>query len=389
MRLSLAAAGLATSVVLLAGCSNSPQGTLPTGASQGATGASQSATQNVGRGPADFQMLPQVMTREQVAKLHLSVLPKQVLEASLRRHHPIKITLAKSATTPSMVITDYAGYIWWVSKTGAVTGYATDCLGAEGGRIDRKGRLIVSCTSGHTVNIYNSGNTTGPANVVLNDTKGFYPGDAFEDKNGNIFASNLSGFSCTSTCQSYHGDIVWWKTGNQSTGSSPSGSYTDPNFLEDFFADVDANGNVYVDGVVCTFYGYYGCATQGPELDTITNIMGSSPSASNDNIYMNYPGGVYTMGNGQISYDDYGNSAIYLYNSLPGSFASMLNPPQSVATSCSAVSAGYDKGDKNVLVGDSACHTGDLGSVKTNTWSNVSNIDFQTPVIGLFLNSDK
>jgi hypothetical protein len=97
------------------------------------------------------------------------------------------------------------------------------------------------------------------------------------------------------------------------------------------------------------------------------------------------------MGNGQISYDDQGNSAVYLYNSLPGTFASTLNPPQSVTSQCSAVSAGYDKSDTHVLIGDSnsGCHYAALGKVKSNTWNSISNIDFQIPVSGLFMNSDK
>jgi hypothetical protein len=294
-----------------------------------------------------------------------------------------------------MVITDYAGYIWWLSKAGAVTGYTTDCLGAEGGKIDHQGRLIVSCTSGHTVNIYNKGNTTGPADVVLNDT-GFYPADAFEDNSGNVFATNLSGRSCNPGCQYYHGDIVWWTTANQSTGSSPSGSYTDPNLLEDFFADVDANGNVYVDGVTCTLVGLYGCAQQGPELDTITNIMGSAPSASNDNISMTFPGGIYALGNGQISVLDQGCSdigcgsdALYLYASLPGTPASTLYPPQSFQDGCDPISAGYNKADSEVLIGDAGCRAGDLGNVSTKTWKNILNINFGVPVAGAFLKSDK
>jgi hypothetical protein len=322
----------------------------------------------------------------------MSVLPPKVLEAALRRiHHRPNIAVVKYGT-PSMVVTDYAGYIWWITQDGTVTGYTTDCAGAEGGVVDHRGRLIVACTNGDTINIYNKGNTTGPADVVLNDTKGFYPGDAFEDKNGNIFGVNLSGFACGSTgCKGYHGDIVWWTTANQSNGSLPSGTYTDPNLLSDDYADIDANGNVYVDGTACTFVGIYGCAAEGPELDTVTNIMGSAPSASQDNIYMQWPGGIYTMGNGQISYDDAGTSAVYLYNSLPGTFASTLNPPQSVSSQCTANSAGYDQGDTHVLIGDanSGCSFAALGKVKSNTWNAVSNIDFQVPVSGLFLKSDK
>jgi|SRR5579862_2889186 len=386
MRLSLAAASLATAVALLAGCSGTSQGTLP-------TGSSQNAAQHVGGGN-QIETLTKVMTREQVSKLHPSVLPKQLMEKLLLRHRPSHIKTDKAAK-PSMVVTDDGGYIWWISKKGVITGYATDCSGAEGGIVDHQGRLIVACTNGSTINIYNKGNTTGPADVVLSDANGFYPAAAFEDKSGNIFATNLYGFTCGYYyCNGYNGDIVWWTTNNQSPGSSPSGSFTDPNLAYDYFADVDANGNVYVDGEHCTYYGVYGCYYDVAEVDTITNIMGSAPTATNDNVALNFPGGISTMGNGQISVLDQGcyacgNSALYLYNALPGTPASTLNPPQNLFNFCDPVTGGYNKADASVLIGDPGCKAGQLGKVSSNTWKSVLNIDFYAPIGGGFLKSDK
>ncbi|HEY1867009.1 MAG TPA: hypothetical protein VGG70_01860 [Candidatus Cybelea sp.] len=386
MRLSLAAASLATAVALLAGCTGSPQSSLPS--------ASQGAANNGGGN--ELTALPKVMSREQVSKLHPSVVPKQILEKALQRHRYSHIKIDKSAK-PSMVLTDEGGYIFWLSKKGTITSYATDCSGVEGGVIDHQGRLVVACTNTSSINIYNKGNTTGPADVVLKDTSGFYPADAFEDNQGNIFATNLYGFTCgTSTCNSYNGNIVWWTANNQSAGSSPSGTYSDPNLYQDYFADVDANGNVYVDGLYCTFGGVYGCYYGSPEVDTITNIMGSAPTATNDNVTLNSPGGINALANGQISVLDQGCTAyscglaaLYLFNALPGTPAATLTPPQNFRNSCDPVAAGYSKGDKEVLLGDPGCRAGERGKISSQSWKSLTSIYFNIPVAGGFLKSDK
>jgi hypothetical protein len=293
-----------------------------------------------------------------------------------------------------MVITDDAGYIWWITKKGTISSYATDCSGAEGGVVDGQGRLIVACTGSSTINIYNKGNTTGPANVVLNDTSDYYPADAFEDKSGNIYATNLYGFTCgTSTCNESDGNFVWWTTANQASGSSPSGSYADPNLLEDYDADIDANGNITVDGFHCTYQVPSGCEAAAPEVDMIMP-MGSMWMAMNDNVTLNFPGGINVLANGDISVLDqgtfgYGNSALYLYKSLPGTPAATLTPPQNVTKTCDPVSGGYDKDGSHVLIGDAGCRAGDLGKVSSNTWKSITNIDFVTPIGGAFLMSGK
>lgn len=387
MRLSLALASLVTAVTLLAGCTGSPQSTLPS--------ASQGAANHIGGGNA-MPILPKVMTREQFSKLHPSVIPTQVLEKALHRHRPSHIKVDKSAK-PTMVVTDDDGYIWWLSKKGTITSYATDCGGAEGAVVDHHGRLVVACTRTSTIQIYNKGNTAGPADVVLNDTTGFYPGDAFEDHQGNIFATNINGIVCgTSTCQVYNGNIVWWTTNNQSTGSSPSGSYSDPNLSSDYFADVDANGNIYLSGYHCTSGGLYGCYYQNPEMDTITNIMGSAPTATNDNVTLTSPGGVNALANGQISvldqgcsYYGCGHAALYLFDALPGTPAATLTPPQNLGGYCDPVAGGYNKGDKEVLLGDAGCRAGELGKISSQSWKSLTSIYFYLPVAGEFLKSDK
>jgi hypothetical protein len=387
MRLSLAPASLAIAVALLAGCTGSPQSAVPS--------ASQGSANQVGGGNA-LPMLPKVITREQFSKLHPSVVPKQILEKALHRQRHSHIKVDKSAR-PSMIVTDEGGYIWWLSKRGTITSYATDCSGAEGGVVDRHGRLVVACTNTSSVNIYKKGNTTGPADIVLKDSSGFYPGDAFEDNHGNIFATNLYGFACgTSTCNSYNGNIVWWMANDQSTGSSPSGSYSDPNLYQDYFGDVDANGNVYVDGLYCTFGGAYGCYYGSPELDTITKIIGSAPTATNDNVTLDSPGGINVLANGQISVLDQGcnayacgSAALYIFNALPGTPAATLTPPQNFRDSCDPVAGGYRKGDKEVLLGDPGCRAGQLGKISAQSWKSLTNIYFYIPVAGEFLKSDK
>jgi hypothetical protein len=111
---------------------------------------------------------------------------------------------------------------------------------------------------------------------------------------------------------------------------------------------------------------------------------------------MTFPGGIYAMGNGQISvldqgcsYNGCGNDALYLFDSLPGTPASTLYPPQSFQNGCDPISAGYNKADSEVLIGDASCRAGDLGKVSTKTWKNILNINFGLPVAGAFLKSDK
>lgn len=390
MRLSLASAvSCGVAMAFLAGCSGTSQGTIPGGAQAGAsqTRVSQSGASR-GSGLHGFVLPPKVISREQLKQLHPNVLPPGFHMPKMDLHH--KIHVDKTAI-PTMALADDGGYVWFISKKGAVAGYATDCSGAEGGVVDHSGRVVVACTNSQTINVYNKGNTTGPANLVLSDS-GLYPADAFEDSSGNIYATNLYGFYCTAYyCYFQNGNIVWWSTGNQGSFASPSGSYQDPNLIEDFFADVDASGKVYVDGIGEFCSGYYCYET--PEVDQITNITGSA-SSSNQNIALGYPGMVYAMGNGNLAIGDQGcfgcgNNALYIYNDPPTVVSATLKSPQNFSNTCDPVGGGFNMNDSQVVIGDAGCRAADLGKVHSNKWKSLLNINFSTPIGGMFLTSDK
>jgi len=328
-----------------------------------------------------------VISRDQASHLRPNVLRPGTV---VRHINPSKIRIDKSAK-PKMVIADDGGYVWFLSKKGTVTGYATDCSGAEGGIVDHKGRVVVACTNSGTVNVYNKGNTTGPADTVLNEATFspcctyVYPAAAFEDASGNIYATNLYSYICSGYyCNFGEGTIAWWSTSNQSTGAYPSGSYQDPNLYEDFFADIDSSGTVYVDGYSQSF---------SPEVDQVTNIT-TSPTATNQNITLNFMGLIYAMGNGNLAIGDQGcygcgNNALYIYNDPPTAVSATLKSPQNIANTCDPVAGGFSSGDSQVLIGDAGCRAGDLGNVSANTWKNILNINFSTPIGGMFLKSDK
>jgi hypothetical protein len=386
MRLSLVTASLAISVALLAACSTSPQGT------SGVPGSSQQAATT-----KQYAALrpPAHLTRDQAAHLRVTVLPRGVLEHARPAHVP----QIDRKGVPAAWLTDAAGYIWGLRNTllhgppgTKIVTYLTDCSGAEGGIVDHAGRLVVACTDSGTVNIYKKGNYTGPADVVLSlgdSADSFYfPAAAFEDANGNIYATNLYYYyDCEPSCIFGDGNIVWWTTSNQTSGALPSGTYTDPNMAEDYFADVDSSGNVYLDGFNQSFL---------PELDEISSIMEPSASATDLGLTLNYPGGIYVTGSNELSVIDQGcygcgNASVTLY-SLPYSGAVVtgpLVPPQNASNTCDPVAGGYNKGEQKLLIGDAGCHVGDLARVPSAYWKLIVNNNFVTPIAGAFVSSDK
>jgi hypothetical protein len=379
MRLSLAtAASVGLAAALLAGCSTSSQGTsaVPGGSSQ--QGA---AKHDAGARPAMH------VSRDVAMHLQPNVLrPGTIINHMARPPH-----LVGPAVAPKEFIMDDGGYIWGIHGHNVVT-YATDCSGAEGGVVDHTGRLVVACTNTGTVNIYNHGNYSGPANTVLDEntaTSFAYPAAAFEDSTGNIYATNLYSYTnCNPSCIFNEGTIVWWTTSNQTSGATPSGSYQDPNLYEDFFADVDSSGNVYVDGYSQSF---------APEVDEITGITTTPASAALAPApALNFQGGIYVTGTGDLSIDDQGayasgTNALTLY-SLPYTGAIALGPdksPQNISNTCDPVAGGYNHADSSILIGDAGCRAGDLGKVGPNTWHNILNINFVSPIDGAYVHSDK
>jgi hypothetical protein len=341
-------------------------------------------------GPA-FQhgLIPQIMTRAQVKAWRASVLPKIVQEHAFKymaTHHPV-LPAKRDGGSVKEFIMDDGGYIWaGKEKKSAfvISSYMTDCSGAEGGRVDQHGNLVVACTNTSSVNIYNAGNVTGPADTVLNDTSGYYPADAFVDGAGNHYATNLYGFSCTTYyCYFYPGNIVEWYAGD-ATGSLPDQVITDPNMYEAYFGDIDASGNIYVDGFNNSFI---------PNVDMLhSGVWSTLP------ITLNFPGGVYVVSprtaNPELSVLDQGcygcgNDALYLYTLPAMSPVATLNPPQNLTLTCDPVAGGYDKKEKHIKIGDAGCRAGDYGVLATNSWTQALNVNFSVPIDAAFVKSDK
>ena len=115
------------------------------------------------------------------------------------------------------------------------------------------------------------------------------PGCRFEDGSGNIYVTNLYNYTnCDPYCYFSPGNVAYWTTTNQANGALPSGTYADPNMYEDYFGDVDNSGNVYLDGFRQLVRA--GSRRNRPPL--------GSPSPSNLNISLEFPGGVYVVSPG-------------------------------------------------------------------------------------------
>jgi len=336
--------------------------------------------------------MPKTMSREEAAKLHPMALQPE-LAKKFAHVHFAKPNFRKdhNAAITSFVMDD-AGFIWGLHKKKIVT-YHNDCSGAEGGVVDHQGRLVVACTNTGTINVYNAGNTSGTADLTLDEdtSTGFsYPAAAFEDASGNIYATNLYNYTnCDPYCTFSPGSVVWWTTSNQTSGSLPSGSYTDPNLYEDYFGDVDASGNVYVDGEDNSFV---------PEVDKISGITGGSPSSTNLNISLEFPGGVYvvspTGSSPELSVIDQGaygsgSDALYVYALSSMSLLWTDKPKQNIENLCDSVAGGYDSAESTISIGDAGCHSNDVGNVITNHWKDNANIDYDVPIDGAYVTSDK
>jgi hypothetical protein len=290
-------------------------------------------------------------------------------------------------------VSDGFGYIWGLNAAGKVVSYHDDCVEPGAGRVDHAGNLVVSCTVGGqfngipgNVNVYKAGNTRAPADIVLTDSNGGLPFDAFEDNAGNIYAVNAVNLACgPSGCSESPGNIVRWSVGNQSSGALPDTTYTDPNLFQIQSADIDAGGTIYLDGFDASF---------APEVDSL-----SGGTATDLNISIVYPGGVYVVSpNGTAPalslLDQIGTSGGTLYQfALPisPSASPIVNEatPQDFEHRCDPVAAGYATGGAEASLGLDGCKAMADGSPATDQWKVRLNLDYVEPFQGLFVPSDK
>jgi hypothetical protein len=347
-----------------------------------------------------------------------NIIPRTILRSDLHKYIPNALSPKANQAAKRWALThkvhygvrSNAGVAEWISDAGNstiwggkekksffnVTTYLTDCSEPEGMRVDHTGNLVVACTDSGDVNIYNSGNTTGPATIVYQEDQFtstnsiyYYPADAFEDTHGNIYATNLYGFNCNSTsCTFYPGNIAYWAAGSPNL-AYPSGYITDTNAYEMYFGDIDGQGNCYVDGFNNSFV---------PFVDELPGC--ASGTGTNLGITLNFPGGVYTVSPtnkkkqmlsvlDQGSYGS-GNDVLYIYK-LPYTGTPLYTdyPPQNINKTCDPVAGGFDKKEKHIKIGDAGCHDADYGAVATNAWTQVFSADFSEPIDAAFNPSDK
>jgi hypothetical protein len=336
--------------------------------------------------PASFQrvVVPHVASDAQTALWPISILPRSIraqVSGYARRHTYKDLPDKRMGKEPSEWVTDGSGYIWGV-KGKKVTAYFTDCAFPGGARVDHMGNLIVACNGSATINIYRAANLTGPANVVLNDTAGYYPTDVSIDPAGDIYAANIYGIVGSQTLD---GNVVWWTPSNQASGASPSGSYQDPNMSQVFFIDSDLGGNVYVDGFNQTGY---------PEVDEIASLL-ASPNPSNLGLSLQFPGGVYVSNKGTVLnvLDQVGTKGpvISQYTLPPplGAPFNTLKMLNNIRKNCDPVGIGFNKGDTEVGDADIGCHAIGTGKLPSDTERDTFNPNFSTPNGFAFVPSDK
>lgn len=282
----------------------------------------------------------------------------------------------------TMWLSDGNGYIWQLSSTGIVVGALTDCAGPHGIKVDHAGNLWAVCSGTETIQEYAPG--AASATLVLDDAAGFVPVDVAVDSNGNVYASNIDGFDCSSSsCTVYDGNVVYWLAPYLASGETPSGAINDPNIYEGYFLDVDSNGNLYVDML--------NAASLGGETDEIVDPLGSSKSILNLNINPGYPGGVYVSNGGTIlNVLDQNALVITRYDLSSGGFPRKLGKlPENWEKTCDPIAMGFSLGDTNVGVGDVACNAFDSGVVKTNKFKQLLSSSFQQPMGAAYMVSDK
>ena len=260
------------------------------------------------------------------------------------------------------------------------------------------GNFVVACSGGQefngipgNVNIYKYGNSSAPADVVLTDTTGFFPVDAFEDNAGNVYVVNLFQLYCTpSYCSFEPGNVQRWSVGNQKNGALPDTTYSDANLGDFQSADIDAGGTIYVSGT--------NAASYTPEVDALSGGV-----ATNLNIALEAAGDVYVVDpNGStplLSVVDGGyyqqpGGTLYQFALpvAPGASPLFTDPtPQNLEGSCNPIGAGYGPAGADFLAAITNCQAIAYGleGAGPGHWKVRENDDFISAQIGLFVPSDK
>jgi len=322
--------------------------------------------------------------------------PQSVKQAALKRIAQMAPRHMKAFRHPGggvkTYLTDDSGYIFELAGNGSVTGYLTDCSGAEGMKVDHSGNLYVACTNTSTVNIYAPG--ASYATLTYVDNPGgvyYYDADVAVDGFGDVYSSSLYAFSCTTySCTFYPGQISAWAAGDAS-GSSPDVTIGDPNINEEgFFTDVDeAGSNLYVDYEECTTSDC-GFAADWIEATSSGNVVTQFIPLGG----LEFPGAVLleTGKKGSTAGVIVGDQLTRLYTEYTASGSATGNvygpSVENIEGSCDPVSGGLSKGNKDIALGDAGCHALVTGKL-TGTWSAAANINYSLPIGAGFSKSNR
>jgi hypothetical protein len=445
MRFSMAAASCVVLAALIAGCSNSSQGT----SSLPSTGG---VTNTTAGGPHMFTQFEKgPITPQRMMKLYqsgkvLGPMPPgpqmdKFANAYLTRgsHH---FTTAHPDAGKVAIWVDDLGYGEVLGQTKAgnvnVATIEPSSNGCDQGYSVRtvSKKLWVACSETFVGSTYNEagaaqeysetgsylGGTIGgcPSNIPASECQVFYGYglDSFSNTK-DVFASDEfieNGYDCQYFYYYYNGNEYkyygcydyglytgweYWPKSNLSAQPTaillPYDGYIANNSWLLFYVsygDVDNNGNIYS--------YFYGCNTSetvcGTGVLEVANATGASPTvtvpiAPGSLAGTYYWGGVYVSKKGKVLNvtDPYDQSTYQYALPLPASGATPFHTigPDSGCSYSQPFFGGFSKGDKDFAEGDIDCDTLDLTVVKSNKTKYVTDSSFIEPSDAAYVKADK
>jgi hypothetical protein len=384
MRFSLATAGSAVVIAaLLAGCSNSPQGSqsLP---SSGVTssGHSVGAPQFIPQGKlTPLQLLKLQAEGKMPGPVPIKVLQRQLKQ--LQAHPTVHINVHKNKGGVA-IWSSLTGYNFLLgsnkkgtSVTAAINTYTNGgCETPISVKVDHSQNIWAGCEYNTTTNEtgpteYNSSGTEVAQYQANCPESGSYSctydyGYGFDEASNasNVFAS-MTFFEydeCTPypTCSYVYGaGFEYWPAGSPSTTpkliTEPYGPVYD-----NYYMDLDSSGNIWFD--------YYGCPSSGCGygIGEITNPTTSPAMVVIENPgYLQFAGGVYASNGGNtINVIDQTTHMITQFNTS-GTKTGTLGP--TAFGIGDPVTGSFNSTDSNMVIGD-ADDWLDIGTVSTNKW---------------------
>jgi hypothetical protein len=446
MRLSLAAASLAISVALLAGCSSSSQG----GSALPNSGVGQSYAHGGGfHGKPEFPHGPMrglAMLKWWASGKMPGPASQKRLQALLKyaqERHIVHVKIQHDTAAPNLWAENYFAYGCTGPSSDEVCGYgvelgqskkgttvnaiyagATGCAEGIGAKPDHAHNLWLACgytftdnsgdytyydaggateyngTTGAPMGQYNSGCTSNLTGCESADFYGFGYDTAVNTKN--VFVSDeYFEYYTSATGYVYGTGWQYWPNG---TPGSPTGTInvygyqdSDAYYVYDVgYFDLDSSGNIWT-----YFYGCKestdvcgtGIAEVSSPTTTPTFSVAIDPGTIPDSDVGDW-GGVYINPSSQtLNVDSSGTRDTYQYK-LPVTTSSSpfntLGPTPINLFGCGEPIVGsFSKGDKDYAIAD-ACNWLDIGNVSHNTWKTQDSLNFAGSMsAATYVKSDK